>query len=374
MSAAIPFFDARAGYLELADRLDRAALAALGSGSYVLGDAVADFERAFAHYSGVPHCIGVASGLDALTLALRALGIGAGDEVIVPANTFIATWLSVTATGAVPVPVEPDPEHWNITARAVAPAVTARTRAVICVHLHGRLAPTRELRLLCEAHDLALLEDAAQAHGATGVDGRAGALGDAAAFSFYPTKNLGAFGDGGAVTTASGATAARVARLRNYGSERKYEFSEQGVNSRLDALQAALLSEKLTALDEWNSRRRALVERYRDRLADVPGIDLPAPAGDEHVWHVFAVTCHARDELAAALAGAQIGTLVHYPVPPHLSDAYKELGYGPGDFPISERLSQTMLSLPLYPQLSATAVDRVCGAVAHAAGRAPALR
>jgi dTDP-4-amino-4,6-dideoxygalactose transaminase len=366
MSAAIPFVDVRAGYEELAERLDAAALGALRSGTYILGDAVAGFERAFAAHAGAAHCLGVASGLDALTLALRALGVGPGDEVVVPANTFIATWLAVSAVGAVPVPVEPDPTHWNVTAATVAPAVTARTRAVICVHLYGRLAPTRELLALCRARGLALLEDAAQAHGATGPDGRAGALGDAAAFSFYPTKNLGAFGDGGAVTTPYTDLAERVGLLRNYGSARKYEHELRGVNSRLDPMQAALLEVKLDVLDDWNARRRTLAERYRARLAGIPGVTLPAPAGSDHVWHVFAIACAERDRIAAALRDAGIDTLVHYPIPAHLSDAYADLGYGPGDFPLTERLARTLLSLPLYPQMPAAAVDRVCDTIARA--------
>jgi dTDP-4-amino-4,6-dideoxygalactose transaminase len=362
--AAIPFFDARAGYAELAAELDAVALATLRSGSYVLGEEVAAFEREFAAYCGVAHCVGVGNGLDALTLILRALEIGPGDEVVVPATTFIATWLAVSAVGATPVPVEPDPRTWNLTADAVEAAIGARTRAVVCVHLHGRLVDTAPLAALCRSHGIALVEDAAQAHGAEGADGRAGSLGDAAAFSFYPTKNLGAHGDGGAVTTRHARLAERVALLRNYGSRRKYEHETVGVNSRLDPIQAAMLRVKLRVLDDWNARRRALAERYRARLEGVDGLALPAAAGADHAWHVFAVLLEDRAPVQRRVEAAGVGTLVHYPVPPHLCGAYAQLDVEAGAFPVTERLSRQTLSLPLFPQLAPEAVDAVCAALA----------
>ncbi|HEX8101728.1 MAG TPA: DegT/DnrJ/EryC1/StrS family aminotransferase [Solirubrobacteraceae bacterium] len=363
----IPFFDARAGYAELADELDAAALRALRSGTYVLGDEVAAFEREFAAFCGAEHCVGVGNGLDALTLILRALGVGPGDEVVVPAHTYVATWLAVSSVGAVPVPVEPDPATWNAGAAAVAEAIGPRTRAVICVHLHGRLADVAALAELCAARGIPLVEDAAQAHGARQVDGvRAGALATAAAFSFYPTKNLGAHGDGGAVTTSDPALAERVRRLRNYGSREKYVHEELGVNSRLDPIQAAFLRVKLPQLERANARRRALVARYRAWLNGVPGVVLPAPAGCDHVWHVFAILVEDRERVQAALTAAGIGTLVHYPIPPHRSQAYAGLGHGPGSFPVTERLSAHALSLPLFPQLEPRDVDAVCSAVTAA--------
>ena len=367
--AAIPFFDARAGYDELAGELDAAALRVLRGGTYILGEEVASFERAFARHCGAERCVGVGNGLDALTLILRALEVGPGDEVVVPAHTFIATWLAVSAVGATPVPVEPDPRTYNVTTEAASRALTPRTRAVVCVHLHGRLVDAGPLAALCRSRGLPLVEDAAQAHGARGRDGRAaGALGTAAAFSFYPTKNLGAYGDGGAVTTSHAWLAERVAMLRNYGSRRKYDHEETGVNSRLDPLQAALLAVRLAHLDAANARRRALVERYRERLAGTPGLELPAPAGEDHVWHVFAVMVEERDRVQAALEAAGIGTLVHYPVPPHRSGAYAVEGRGPASLPVTEELCARGLSLPLYPQLGPAAVDAVCEAVRAACG------
>jgi len=326
----------------------------------VLGPEVEDFEAEWAAYCGTAHAVGVGNGLDALTLLLRAFGIGPGDEVIVPSNTYIATWLAITAVGATIVPVEPDESSALIDADGVAAALTERTRAVMVVHLFGRAASCRALRALCDDRGIALIEDAAQAHGAV-VDGRrAGALGHAAAFSFYPSKNLGAAGDGGAVTTDDPEIADRVRLLRNYGSRRKYHHELAGVNSRLDPLQAALLRVKLPHLDAWNARRRALAERYRDALADVPGIALPEDPGEAHVWHVFAIRVAGRDRLAADLRAAGVQTLVHYPVPPHRSAPYAPLGF---HAPIADRLADESLSLPLGPQLRADLVDAVAAAV-----------
>ncbi len=357
----VPFLDLLATYTELRAELDAAAARVLGGGWYVLGAEVARFEEAWAAYTGTAHCVGVASGLDALHLSLVAMGVGRGDEVIVPSNTYIATWLAVTRAGAVPVPVEPDPRTSNIDPDRIEAAVTLRTRAILPVHLYGLAAEMDAVRDIAERHCLLVLEDAAQAHGARHRGAPAGSLGHAAAWSFYPSKNLGAFGDGGAVTTDDPAVAARLRTLRNYGSTAKYVNRERGFNSRLDELQAALLSEKLAVLDAWNARRRAIAARYLDGLAGLP---LALPADDPgHVWHVFAVHTPDRDALAAHLAEEGVGTLVHYPIPPHLQEAYRDLGRREGDLPIAERLARETLSLPMGPHLRADDADRVVAAV-----------
>ncbi len=357
----VPFLDLLATYSELRAELDAATARVLGGGWYVLGAEVARFEAAWAAYTGTAHCVGVGSGLDALHLSLVAMGVGRGDEVIVPSNTYIATWLAVTRAGAVPVPVEPDPRTSNIDPDRIEAAVTLRTRAILPVHLYGLAAEMDAIREIAERHCLLVLEDAAQAHGARHRGAPAGSLGHAAAWSFYPSKNLGAFGDGGAVTTDDPAVAARLRTLRNYGSTAKYVNAERGFNSRLDELQAAMLSEKLAVLDAWNARRRAIAGGYLDGLAGLP---LALPADDPgHVWHVFAVHTPERDALAAHLADEGVGTLVHYPIPPHLQEAYRDLRRREGDLPIAERLARETLSLPMGPHLRAEDADRVVAAV-----------
>jgi dTDP-3-amino-3,4,6-trideoxy-alpha-D-glucose transaminase len=357
---SIPFLDVKAGYEELRDDLDRAAARVMQSGWYIMGPEVETFERAFAAYCGAPHCIGVGNGLDALHLVLRALHIGPGDEVIVPANTFIATWLAVSLVGARPVPVEPDETTHTMSPQAVEDAVTVRTRAVIPVHLYGRPADMDALADIGRRRGLHVIEDAAQAHGARWRGRPAGSLGRAAAFSFYPGKNLGAFGDSGAIVTADDDLAAQLRRLRNYGSTKKYHHDVQGVNSRLDPLQAALLAVKLTHLDDWNARRRQVATVYLDRLRDVPGLVLP-PADDDAQtsWHLFVIRHPRRDALAARLKVAGIETIVHYPIPPHLAPAYRDLGYKTGSFPMTEVLAQTVLSLPIGPHLHPQAAEQV---------------
>lgn len=358
----VPFLELAPAHEELADELSAAAGRVMAGGWYVLGPEVGAFEEAFAVHAGARHCVGVGSGLDALHLSLLAMGVGAGDEVLVPSNTYIATWLAVSRAGARPVPVEPDPATGNIDPGRLEDAVTLRTRAVLPVHLHGLPAAMDAVAAVAERHGLLVLADAAQAHGAR-LGGRpVGALATSA-WSFYPTKNLGALGDGGAVTTDDDVLAERLRSLRNYGSRRKYVHDEQGLNSRLDELQAALLSVKLRHLDAWNARRARIADRYREGLADAP-LRLPAaPAGAVHAWHVFAVHTPRRDALAAHLASCGIGTLMHYPVPPHLSGAYAAMGLRPGDLPIAERLAGETLSLPMGPHLSDDEVDRVIDAV-----------
>jgi dTDP-4-amino-4,6-dideoxygalactose transaminase len=360
MSQPVPFLDLAAGYDELREELDAAALRVLHSGWFVLGPEVDAFEAEWAAYCGTAHAVGVGNGLDALTLLLRAYEVGPGDEVIVPSNTYIATWLAITAVGATVVPVEPDEGSALIDAEGVAAALTDRTRAVMVVHLFGRAADCDAMRALCDDRGIVLIEDAAQAHGACVGDRRAGALGHAAGFSFYPSKNLGAAGDGGAVTTDDAEIADRVRLLRNYGSRRKYHHELAGVNSRLDPLQAALLEVKLRHLDSWNARRRTLARRYLRGLSDVGGLRLPEDPGDGHVWHVFAIRTDDRDALATRLGAAGVGTLVHYPVPPHRAAPYAHLGF---DLPVADRLAGELLSLPIGPQLREDQVDAVVESV-----------
>jgi dTDP-3-amino-3,4,6-trideoxy-alpha-D-glucose transaminase len=363
---AIPFLDLHAPYRELQEEMDAACRRVLASGWYVLGAEVEAFEAEFAGYCGVRHCVTVGNGLDALTLILRGCGIGPGDEVIVPAHTFIATWLAVSAAGAVPVAVDVDERTGNLDAAQAADAITPRTAALLPVHLYGQPADMEALGAVARRHGLKLIEDAAQAHGARCHGRRAGSLGDAAGFSFYPAKNLGALGDGGAITTNDDALAARVRLLRNYGSTVKYSHETQGVNSRLDELQAALLHVKLRHLDEWNARRAALAARYRDALAGLPGLELPVvPEWAEPAWHLFVVRHGRREDLQRHLSRAGISSMIHYPVPPHLSGAYRAGGWRGKGLAAALRWAGECLSLPLGPHLAPDDVDQVAAAVAR---------
>lgn len=359
----IPFLDIAAQNSEAAADLGLAFADVLASGWYILGKHTQRFEEEFAAWCGVRYCVGVGNGLEALHLILRAYNIGEGDEVIVPSNTYIATWLAATYAGAKPVPVEPD-RHFNIDPERIEQAITARTRAIIAVHLYGLPADMQALRKVADKHGLKLIEDAAQAHGARIGNRRAGALGDAAGFSFYPGKNLGALGDAGAVTTDDGQLADRIRVLRNYGSRIKYVNEVKGFNSRLDELQAAFLSAKLPRLDAWNAARKELASHYRHSLANCPGLTLPdAPPGYDHAWHLYVVQTAQRDALQKHLQQQGIHTLIHYPIPPHLQGAYADLGYGKGSLPVSERLHETVLSLPLGPTMSKEQVARVTAEV-----------
>lgn len=356
-----PFLDLRPATGEVRAEIDEAVARVLDSGRYVLGSEVEAFEREFAAHCGARHCVGVASGLDALTLLLRALGIGEGDEVIVPSNTYIATWLAISAAGARPVPAEPDAETYNLDPERAEAAVTARTRAILAVHLYGRRADMTALGEVAGRHGLHLLADAAQAHGAR-YDGYP------SAFSFYPTKNLGALGDAGAVVTEDRALAEKIRVLGNYGSREKYFHETRGVNSRMDPIQAAVLRVKLPRLEAWNQRRRQIAARYLEVLEGIPDLVLPrVAAGSDAVWHVFPVLHPERDWLARQLEQAGVGTLIHYPVPPHLSGAYRDAGFRRGDFPIAEQVARTELSLPLHPHLTAEQVEEVAGSVCLAA-------
>ena len=350
----LPFLDLRSPYVELRAELDEAYRRVMESGWYINGQEVSAFESEFASYCGVEHCVGVGNGLEAMHLVLRAWGIGSGDEVIVPSNTYIATWLAVTYAGARPIPVEPVAQTFNLDPDRIESAISKRTRAIIPVHLYGQPADMDPIRRIADKHGLKVLEDAAQAHGATYRGRRTGSLGDAAAFSFYPGKNLGAFGDAGAVTTASAELAHRVRLLRNYGSETKYVNVAQGFNSRLDELQAALLRVKLRQLDAWNERRRAVSHWYLQNLRSyIADVELPLePDYAQSCWHLFVIRTRERQKLQQGLLEAGIGTLIHYPIPPHLQTAYSDLGYAEGAFPIAEQMAREVLSLPMGPHVA----------------------
>lgn len=357
----IPFLDLRLSTAELRPEIDQALARVVKSGVYILGPEVEAFENEFSEYCGARHCVGVASGLDALTLLLRGLGVGAGDEVIVPSNTYIATWLAVSAVGARVIPVEPDPATYNLDPQRVEDAISPRTRAIVAVHLYGQTAAMEALGEIAVRRGVPLVADAAQAHGAD-------LGGYSSAFSFYPTKNLGALGDGGAVVTNDLALAERIRVLGNYGSRKKYSNEVRGVNSRLDPLQAAVLRVKLKYLEEWNRRRAEIARRYLDQLAGIPDLVLPQVAeGGDSVWHVFAIRYPQRDWLARQLAREEIGTLIHYPVPPHLSEAYRDAGFGRGSFPIAEQMAEQELSLPLHPHLTREQVEEIVSSVCLAA-------
>jgi dTDP-4-amino-4,6-dideoxygalactose transaminase len=350
-------------YLELQPEIDEAVQRVLHSGSYIGGAEVEAFENAFAAFCGARHVVGVANGLDALKLALLALDVGPGDEVIVPSHTFIATWLAVSQCGATPVPVEPTDNGFNIDPQQVAARITPKTKGIIPVHLYGEPADLDPLIELANRHGLFVLEDAAQAHGAVYRGRRVGSHGHAVAWSFYPGKNLGAFGDGGAVSTQDEALARRIRMLGNYGSRTKYVNDAIGYNSRLDPLQAAILRAKLPRLDEWNARRHAIAERYEKAFSAL----LPTPAAPRepqgHAWHLYVVRHPDRERLQQALSQAGVTTLIHYPRPPHLQQAYAALGLGAGSFPRAERLADSVLSLPIGPHLAPAQVDHVIEAV-----------
>lgn len=373
MSSRVPFLNLRAPYIELKEEIDAAMLGVADSGWFLLGEALRSFEADFASYVGAKHCIGVANGLDALQLSLLAMGIGEGDEVIVPSNTYIATWLAVSQVGAIPVPVEPLFETYNIDPSAIEAAITPRTRAILPVHLYGQPAEMDAIRVVAKQHGLMVLDDAAQAQGAKYHGRRVGALADATAWSFYPGKNLGAFGDAGAVTTDDDGTADRLRVLRNYGSRVKYVNEVRGYNSRLDEIQAAVLRVKLRHLDEWNARRAKVAARYSDALAD-SGLALPVQAdGAESCWHLYVVRTPDRDELKRALAARGIESLIHYPIPPHRQQAYAALRFAPDAFPISNQIHDEVLSLPIGPHLTEADQDRVIAAVLAEARPAGAI-
>jgi dTDP-4-amino-4,6-dideoxygalactose transaminase len=358
----VPFVDLGLAHRRIAPEVQRAFDEVLSTTSFVLGPAVSRFEAEFAAYCETARCVGVGNGTDAVELALRAAGIGAGDEVVVPANTFVATVEGVLRAGARPVFADVD-EHFLLDPASVAERTTARTRAVVPVHLYGQPAPVERLREVL-GRDVLVVEDAAQSQGARRHGVRSGALGDVAATSFYPGKNLGAYGDAGAVTTGSDAIADRVQALRNHGGVRRYEHQELGTNSRLDSLQAGVLSVKLARLDLWNDERRAAAETYAALLGDLEWLTLPEVApGNEHVWHLYVARCSRRDDVLAALGAAGIGTGVHYPAPVHLLPLVADLGHRPGDFPVAEADAARIVSLPMFPGITVAQQERVAAAL-----------
>lgn len=354
----VPFVDLAACHHDIWQELVTASTRVLASARFILGKEGQVFESAFAAYCQSSHCLGVGNGLDALHLILRGYGIGAGDEVVVPAHTFIATWLAVSHSGATPVPVDVDAATGNLDATKLSAVLTARTRAIMPVHLYGQPADMDAIRAVVGSRDIKVIEDAAQAHGARYKGQRVGSLGDAAGFSFYPGKNLGALGDGGAVVTADDQLAVEVRRLRNYGSDIKYHHEVAGFNSRLDEIQAALLCAKLQHLDDWNQQRSKAAADYLEGLAGIPGLDLPTvPQWADPVWHLFVVRSKRRDQLQAHLTGRGIETVIHYPLPPHRQGAYQAIAANRvSTWPIADRWAREALSLPMWPGVTTAPV------------------
>ena len=355
----IPFLDLGASYRELKPEIDSAVARVLDSGFYILGPEVEAFEAEWASYCEAKHAVGLANGLDALILALRALDVGPGDEVIVPSNTYIATWLAVSAVSATPVPVEPDPATHNIDPTQIAAAITPQTKVLLPVHLYGQPADMDPILDLARQHGIAVVEDAAQAHGARYKGKRIGAHGDIVCWSFYPGKNLGAMGDGGAITTNRDDLADKVQVLRNYGSRVKYVNEVQGVNSRLDPIQAAVLRVKLKHLDDWTDRRRTIADVYAKGLAE-SGLILPhVPEWADPVWHLYVIRSAERDALQKSLAEACVSTLIHYPIPPYMQKAYANMDLPEDALPLARQLAAEVLSLPIGPHLDIGSISSV---------------
>ncbi len=357
MNTMIPFLDLKSPYIELKDEIDDAIARVLNSGWYIGGVEVESFEAEYSNYCGAKYAVGVANGLDALHLALRAMGVSAGDEVIVPSNTYIATWLAVNQCGAIPVPVEPDDRTYNIDPTRIEAAISSKTKAIVPVHLYGQPADLDPILTLAKKYRLYVLEDGAQAHGARYKGKKVGSHGDAVAWSFYPGKNLGAMGDGGAVTTNNLEIANRIKSLRNYGSNRKYIHEVQGFNSRLDPVQAAILRVKLKYLDEWNGRRKLIANQYIKELSG-SGLILPkVPEWADPAWHLFVIQSNDRENLMFEMSKNNIETLIHYPIPPSMQTAYHE--YANKDLPISINLSKKILSLPIGPHLKSAEGSKI---------------
>lgn len=359
----IPFVDLQTQYQGLKPDVDAAVLAVMQRGDFILGRAVAEFEKAFAEYCGAEYCVGVDSGYSALELIIRAYDIGPGDEVITAANTFIATTLAISNAGATPVLVDCDPKTYNLDANKIEAAITSRTKAIMPVHLYGQTADMDAILAIARKHNLYVFEDAAQASGARYKGRMAGSLGDAAAFSFYPGKNLGAYGDGGAVTTSDADIAEKIRLLRNIGQKVKYFHEVKGFNNRLDTMQAAVLGVKLPHLDGWNENRRRAAAAYAEQLADLPMVTPTTADYAEHIFHLYVVRVENREPLMEYLKERGIATGLHYPIPIHLQPAYAELGYERGDFPVTEAYAETILSLPIFPELDEVKVAYVTNAI-----------
>lgn len=355
----IPFVDLQSDHNSIRTELDDAYHRVMERGLFIFGKEVQQFETNYANYCQAKHCIGVANGLDALHLILRAMGIGEGDEVIVPANTFIATWLAVTYAGAKPIPVEPDNLTYNIDPEKITAAITEKTKAIIPVHLYGQPADMDKINSIAKKHGLKVIEDAAQSHGAKYKGKSTGSLGDAAAFSFYPAKNLGALGDGGAITTNDSELADKIRLLSNYGSQQKYVHEITGYNSRLDELHAAFLNVKLKYLDAWNEKRSNIAQLYGEFLKNNPNITLPfVPEWCKPVWHLFVIRHPNREQLMEKFKKEDIGSIIHYPIPPHLSGAYRDTHHH-YQLPLTEKLSQEIISLPLGPHLNSEQIKKI---------------
>ena len=350
------------GFFRYQAEFEAKALEVLRSGWYVLGGEVEAFEKEFAAYTGAAHCVGLASGLDALWLAFRILGIGAGDEVIVQANTYIASVMGITINGATPVFVEPD-AFYNMDVEQIEERITERTRAILAVHLYGQASYMEPITGLCRKYGLRLVEDCAQSHGACYRGKMTGTFGDIGCFSFYPSKNLGGFGDGGAIVTDDAGFASAMRMYRNYGSEKRYYNKVVGANSRLDELQAGLLRVRLGHMEELTRERRRLAERYSGLLRN-EAVRLPqVREGSDSVWHQYVIACEERDRLKAWLEERGVGSIIHYPIPPHLSEAYEYLGYGRGSFPRTEHCADTVLSIPMYNGMTEEEQDYVIEAI-----------
>lgn len=354
----IPLVDLKAQYHSIAEEVQDRIGRVMERCDFILGHDVTEFEKEFAQYCRADHAIGCGSGTDAIQLACRALDLGSEDEVILPAMTFIATAIGVELAGGKPVLVDVDPETALIDPEKVREAITEKTKAIMPVHLYGQVAPMEELRSIAEEHNLVIIEDAAQAHGADYGDKRAGSIGDIACFSFYPGKNLGAYGDGGAVTTNSDKLADKVKLIRNWGSKKKYHHDTFGLNSRLDTIQAAVLRVKLKRMEDWTDRRRHSAKQYHQALGDLEGIDLTKTNQDESAYHLYVIRTERRDQLLEKLREAQIGAGLHYPFAVHELKACSHLGHKPGDFPVAEDWARRCLSLPLYPELPEEAITR----------------
>ena len=367
MVPMIPFLNLRDAYLELKPEIDAAVARVLDSGWYILGPEVEAFEREYAEYCQAQHCVGLADGLDALHLGLKALGVGPGDEVIVPSNTYIATWLAVSQCGAVPVPVEPDELTYNINPALIEQAISPRTKVILPVHLYGQPADMDPILAIARKHGLKVLEDGAQAHGAEYKSKRIGAHGDIVTWSFYPGKNLGALGDGGAITTDNADLADKIRVLRNYGSRVKYVNEVQGVNSRLDPIQAAVLRVKLKHLNDWNARRADLAGQYLQGLQGAD-LDLPfVPEWAKPCWHLFVVRSRQRDALQKHLEQNGVGSLIHYPIPPHKQQAYADMAFAADAFPLANAMADEVLSLPMGTHLSMGQVAAVAAGLRNTA-------
>ena len=366
----VPFYSLEYQHLQIKEDLQRAVGRVVGDNWFVLGERLKEFEAAYAKFSTAKFCLGVANGLDALELSLRAVGVTKGDEVIVPAHTFIATWLGVSATGATIVAVEPELSTFNIDCTRIEGAITPRTKAIIPVHLYGQPCDMDSIMRIAKQHRLAVIEDNAQAHGATFNGKPTGSFGICNATSFYPVKNLGALGDGGAVTTNDQSINNKVAELRNYGSTEKYVHRVEGINSRLDEIQAAVLTVKLGYLERWTSLRQEIADGYRSGLQNVGDISLPGVhAGATHVYHLFVIRTSRRDELRAFLLEKGINTMIHYPCPPHRQPAYSHLGLSHNLFPVANNIAATCLSLPLWPGMTSAMTERVCERIREFYGR-----